>query len=91
MNWRCLKKESFLRHKLSLDIELQPVGDSLPTESQLTELANALYSQHQGKRYERVFICYYLPGMILDSGAWATSHFNPTLQVRILGTQQVDS
>ena len=79
------QKESFLNHKLSLDVELQPVGDNLPTESQLTALAKTLHSQYEGDQYERVFICYYLPGMILDRGAWATSHFNPTTEVRILG------
>lgn len=35
--------------------------------------------------YERTFIGYYLPGMELNAGAWATTHFNPDLEVRILG------
>ena len=35
--------------------------------------------------YDRTFITYYLPGMQIGSGAWATTHFNPTLEVRILG------
>lgn len=38
--------------------------------------------------YERTFICYYLPGMEIDAGAWATTHFNPNLEVRILGLTQ---
>jgi len=38
------------------------------------------------RKYERMFITYYLPGMTPGSGAWATSHFNPNLQVKILGT-----
>lgn len=35
--------------------------------------------------YERTFISYYLPDMKVDAGAWATTHFNPDLEVRILG------
>ena len=37
------------------------------------------------KKYDRVFITYYLPGMTVGAGAWATTHFNPNLDVRILG------
>jgi len=35
--------------------------------------------------YVRTFISYNLPGMKLNSGAWATTHFDPNLEVRILG------
>lgn len=37
------------------------------------------------RKYQRTFISYYLPGMKVGGGAWATSHFDPTLSVRILG------
>lgn len=37
------------------------------------------------RRYQRMFICYYLPGMTPGTGAWATSHFSPDLKVEILG------
>ena len=36
--------------------------------------------------YGRIFINYYLPGMSPEfSDAWATTHFNPDLKVKILG------
>ena len=35
--------------------------------------------------YQGTFIEYYLPDMEVGSGAWATTHFNPVLQIRILG------
>jgi hypothetical protein len=35
--------------------------------------------------YERTFIEYYLPSDDVQGSAWATSHFNPDLQVSILG------
>lgn len=37
------------------------------------------------KSYERVFITYYLPHQTPGSGAWATTHFDPDIDVRILG------
>lgn len=66
--------------KRSLDIRL---GKKV-SKDQLQALAIKLKSEDPQK-YERTFICYYLPGMIIDSGAWATTHFNPELEVRILG------
>jgi hypothetical protein len=35
--------------------------------------------------YDRTFIACLLPGMVVGSGAWATTHFNPDLEVRING------
>src|SRR5690606_7292717 len=37
------------------------------------------------KRYDRTFIGYYLPDMQVNAGCWATTHFTPDLEVRILG------
>jgi hypothetical protein len=37
------------------------------------------------KKFERTFITYYLPEMKVGSGAWATSHFDPDLKVKIIG------
>ncbi len=38
------------------------------------------------RKYDRMFIHYYLPGMKPNFGAWATSDFDPNLKVQILGT-----
>ena len=40
---------------------------------------------NERKNYNRTFIFYRLPNMGVDRGAWATSHFDPELEVRILG------
>ena len=40
---------------------------------------------NDSRQYDRTFIVYYLPAMNVDSGGWATTNFNPTLDVRILG------
>lgn len=48
---------------------------------ELTRLAKHLHKPG----YERTFMLYVLPGMTPAQGAWATSHFNPTLDVIIMG------
>jgi hypothetical protein len=35
--------------------------------------------------YQRTFIGYYLPDMQIGAGAWATTHFAPNIEVKILG------
>jgi len=37
------------------------------------------------RHYDRTFIVYYLPEMAVGGGGWATTHFDPVLEVRILG------
>ena len=37
------------------------------------------------RHYERTFIVYHLPEMPVGAGGWATTHFAPGLDVRILG------
>lgn len=66
--------------KRSLDVLL----NKKVSEDVLRAIAIELKSQ-DSREYDRTFIMYYLPGMTIGSGAWATTHFNPTLEVRILG------
>lgn len=66
--------------KRSLDVRL----NKRVSEQTLRAIALKLKAQ-DSRTYERTFITYYLPGMAVDHGAWATTHFNPELEVRILG------
>jgi len=66
--------------KRSLDVRL----NKKVSEDTLRAIALKLKSQ-DSREYERTFICYWLPGMEVGSGAWATTHFNPELEVRIQG------
>lgn len=66
--------------KLSLDVRLK----KKVSKEQLKQLALTL-KERDHKPYERIFICWYLQGMEIGAGAWATTHFNPNLEVRILG------
>jgi hypothetical protein len=53
--------------------------------SEQTLRAIALKLKAQPPAYDRTMIFYYLPGMTVGAGAWATTHFAPDLEVRILG------
>jgi len=70
------------RIKRSLDVRLSKKVTAIVLHSIALEL-----KERDAKRYERTFICYYLPGMEVGAGAWATTHFNPELDVRILGME----
>ncbi|MBI1313416.1 TIR domain-containing protein [bacterium] len=67
--------------KCSLDVRLGGPVSSIALEA----LARRLFDEHKGASFARMFICYLLPGMELNAGAWATTHFNPDLDVQILG------
>ena len=66
--------------KRSLDIRLNRKVSEDVLKSIALKLKNS-----DPKSYDRTFIGYYLPDMKINSGYWATTHFNPNLDVRILG------
>jgi len=72
--------DTYLNYKRSLDVRL----NKKVSEKTLRAIALKLKAQ-DSKNYERTFICYYLPDMEVGTGAWATTHFNPNLDVRIQG------
>jgi DNA-directed RNA polymerase subunit RPC12/RpoP len=82
------KRSHFKNVKLSLDVRILKRDGRRPDREILRKLAETIYRRNEGPKYERVFICYYLPGMEINRGAWATTHYNPALEVRILGTTQ---
>ena len=66
--------------KRSLDVRLsRPVSEDI-----LRAIAIQLKNSDQ-RVYDRTFISYYLPGMEIGSGGWATSHFDPDLKVSVNG------
>lgn len=66
--------------KRSLDVRL----NKKVSKGTLRAIALKLKAQ-DSRSYDRTFICYYLPDMEIGVGAWATTHFNPNLDVQILG------
>lgn len=81
VNYTVIEKTNLGTVKGSIVIRLE----KKVTRDLLHELALNL-KKAQPRKYDRLFIEYYLPGMTPGSGAWATSHFNPNIEVRILGT-----
>ena len=75
-----INQKVLLDHKRTLDIRL----DKGVSEDVLRSIALELRAS-DSKSYKRTFICYYLPGMQIGAGAWATTHINPDLKVQVLG------
>ncbi len=76
-----LKRNEMRPFKHSLDLQVPLIGGRLPTEEELGKLSRHLVKQAQP--YERTFVSFYLPGMVLDAGAFATAHHNPDMKVLI--------
>ncbi len=66
--------------RCSFDVRLE---EHVP-ESSIRSIAEEI-KRREAEECERTFIVHYLPGMEVDAGGWATSHFTPNLEVRILG------
>ncbi len=81
VKYTVIEKSNLGSIKGSIDIRLEKKA----TKEFLRKLALKL-REAEPQKYDRLFITYYLPGMTPGSGAWAISHFNPNLVVKILGT-----
>ena len=68
--------------KFSIDLFVDLVDERLPNVGELEAISNSIV-QKTGK-FERYFVTFYLPGMEVGSGAFATAHHNPDLEVKIL-------
>lgn len=75
-----INDQSYTNIKRSVDVRLK---DRI-TIKQLSALAHEINNLND-KSFKRTFILYYLPEIKVDSGAWASTHFNPNLKVKILG------
>lgn len=79
-NFSIISEDVVPGERRSLDVRLAEPVD----EETLAAIARRLRAQDE-RSFQRTFIVYYLPGMEVDAGGWATSHFNPDLEVRVLG------
>ena len=75
-DYSIIKIETIPGIKASIDVRLKREF----YKSEIEELAYILKNQ-LNQDYENIFICYYMPGMKVGNGAWATSHFNPDLDI----------
>jgi len=81
LKYRVVENHRLRKIKLSLNIHL----NRRLNEDALTSLAHKIYDSYSGKTYDRVFMLYSLPRTIPGHGCWATTHFNPDVEVRIFG------
>jgi SLA1 homology domain 1, SHD1 len=79
--WAVVKAHRQANVKASLDVRLA----ERVSKAKLIAIANELQGFADNKQ-PRLFIVHYLPNMKIDAGGWATSHFNPKLEIRIIGT-----
>ncbi len=82
ISYKVIKKDELRSIKLSFDIEVNLVNGRLPNKQELGELSNYLISKE--KSHDRTFVVFYLPGMEVDSGGYATAHHNPKMEVEIM-------
>jgi len=80
IQYTIINEEKYLDIKTSIDVRLKSEVD----EQTITQIAKELEKERRGK-YKRIFINYYLEGMKVGEGAYALSHFNPNLEVQIMG------
>lgn len=81
VTYRILQEETIPNVKRSVDVRLsRRVSADI-----LRAIAHEITAK-DNSRYRRTFILYYLPEMEVGAGAWASSHFNPELQIEIYGT-----
>jgi hypothetical protein len=81
LDYQIINKSSIPGSKLSFDIRL----NRRVSQDVLRQLAYKLKNSDNGN-YNRTFIGYLLPDMTVNEGYWATSHFEPELSIKILGT-----
>ncbi len=80
VNYTVIEKTNLGQVKGSISIRLE----KKVSKDSLRKLALKL-REIQPRKYDRLFITYYLPNMKPGFGAWASTHFNPDLKVVILG------
>ena len=56
--------------------------------SEIEQLAKVIKERHS--EYSKTFIFFYLPGMTMDGGAYATSHFDPEVTVKLMSSSIPD-
>jgi hypothetical protein len=70
--------------KVNIEVQLNKKVDKYVLKS----IANEIKSDSALINFNKVWIYYYLPDMKIGSGAWATTHFTPNLEINILGSTE---
>jgi sulfatase modifying factor 1 len=84
VHYAIINEEVLQHYKRSLDIKL----NKEVTKDVLNAIANEIKAA-SSKEYDKTFIGYYLPGDDTSGVYWATTHFTPNLQVKILSGSRI--
>lgn len=84
-NYEIIKKEVVTSEKFSIDLRI----DKKLSEEEIRKIAEEI--KQKNPKFKRYFICYYLPDMEIDKGAWATSHIDPEISIQFLGATKEES
>lgn len=71
-------------HKRDIKRSVTVLLYAKPSKEELKKIALKIFKSDSAS-YARTFISYYLNDNSKDYGYWATTHFNPSLEVKILG------
>ena len=82
INYKVINRGEHGNIKLSYDLRVDIVDGRLPTADELEAVSRYLHRKE--KRHDRTFVTFYLPGMEVGAGAFATAHHNPNLEVSVL-------
>lgn len=86
VNYRIIKEEkNYVFKKTNIEIRLEKEIDI----KQLHDVASKL--KRERPALEKLWVFYYLPKNNTNNGAWATTHFSPDLEVKILGASKESS
>jgi len=77
-----IKSSEFASAKASFDVRVDLIDGQLPTKAEL--VAVSYHLKGIVGPHDRTFVVFYLPGMVVDSGGFATAHHNPNCEFRLL-------
>lgn len=87
IKYSIISKNTLLNEKRSLEIRI----NKRVSKNVLRAIALKLKAQ-ENRKYKRIFITYHLPNMEVNfyAGCWASTHFNPNLEVKVYGLSKED-
>jgi hypothetical protein len=84
IDYKIIKRDEMGTAKKSFTLLVDLIDGRLPTKKELGDVSKHLRSNNT--QYDRLFVVFYLPDMVIDDGAFATAHYLPDkkMEVKIL-------
>lgn len=78
-----INRDTMGKIKLSYNLRIDLVDGRLPTADEIEVISRHLLEK-EGRHYDKMFVVYYLPGMEVNAGGFATGHYYPDFQTPAL-------